>query len=173
VRAAAAAAIIRSSGELSFDYVRPLFKSNDDRPISAMIAPLGELASPASLELLEKIQKRANPEMKIALLRALANRKDEPGRAKFKPLADAAKKSPYTSNELRMFLLGAAPLDELMPFVKDPHVGILAYKAMLRAGKHKEAAEWIVSSFDRVSPEVLGEAFGAWLANPPTPVAAK
>jgi TonB family protein len=173
VRAAVAAAIIASCGEISFDYVRPLFKSNDDRPIAAMVAPLGELASPESLELMDKIQKRANPELREKIIRALAHRKDEPGRAKFASLAEPAKKSPYTSNELRAFLLANAPLEELMPLAKDPHLGILAYKALLRAKRHKEAADWLVASFERVSPEVLGDAFGAWLASPPTRVAAQ
>lgn len=171
VRAAVAASLIRSCGELAFDYVRPLFKSNDDRPIAAMVPPLGELASPESAELLDKILKRANAELKVKIIRALAGRKDERGRAMFKPLADAAKKSPYTSNDLRAFLLAAAPLEELLPLAKDPHLGILAYKAMLRAKRHKEAADWLVANFDRVSPEVLGEALGAWLANPPSSVA--
>jgi hypothetical protein len=172
VRAAVAAALIKSCGEISFDYIRPLFKSNDDRPIAAMVAPLGQLSSPESIDLMEKIQKRANPELRETILRALASRRDERGRAMFKPLADAAKQSPYTSHELRSFLLASAPLEELMPLYKDPHLGILTYKALLRAKRHKEAADWLVTAFDRVSPEVLGEAFGAWLANPPTHIAA-
>jgi HEAT repeat protein len=173
VRAAVAASLIRSCGEISFDYVRPLFKSNDDRPIAAMVAPLGELSSPESIDLMEKIQKRANVELREKIVRALANRKDERGRAMFVALAEPAKKSPYTSNELRAFLLSAASLDDLMPLAKDPHLGILAYKAMLRAKRHKAAADWLVSSFDRVSPEVLGDAFGAWLADPPTSLASQ
>jgi len=174
VRAAVAASLIRSCGEISFDYVRPLLKSNDDRPIAAMIAPLGELSSPESLELVDKILKRAGASsgMKEQIVRALASRRDERGRALFKSLADAAKQSPYTSNELRAFLLGAAPLEELEPLASDPHLGILAYKAMLRAKHHKQAADWLVVSFDRVSPEVLGDAFGAWLASAPTSLAA-
>jgi hypothetical protein len=122
---------------------------------------------------MQKIEKRAGPELREKIVRALANRKDEPGRAMFKSLADPAKKSPYTSNELRAFLLEAAPLEELAPLAKDPHLGILVYKAMLRAKHHKEAADWLVASFDRVSPDVLGQAFGAWLANPPTSIAAQ
>jgi HEAT repeat protein len=172
VRAAVAASLIRSCGELSFDYVRPLFKGNDDRPLLAMIGPLGEMSSPDSIDLMQKILKRANPGMREEITRALAGRKDEAGRAMFKSLAEPAKQSPYTSNDLRSFLLASASLEELMPLHKDPHLGILVYKAMLRAKRYKEAADWLVFSFDRVSPEVLGDAFGAWLANPPTSVAA-
>jgi HEAT repeat protein len=172
VRAAVAASLIRSCGELSFDYVRPLFKGNDDRPLSAMVDPLGGLSSPESLDLMQKILKRANPGMREQITRALAGRKDEAGRALFKSLADPAKKDPYTSTDLRSFLLATASLEELMPLYKDPHLGIMVYKAMLRAKRYKEAADWLVFSFDRVSPEVLGDAFGAWLADPPTSVAA-
>jgi TonB family protein len=171
VRAAVAASLVRSCGELSFDYLQPLFKNIDDRPLVALAPPLGELTSAASADLLAKLLKRGGADLKLAVTRALAARKDEKGRALFKPLADAAKHSPYTSNELRYFLYSAAPLDELMPLAKDPHLGVLAYKAMLRAKRHKEAADWLVTAFDRVSPEVLGDAFGAWLANPPAHIA--
>jgi hypothetical protein len=173
VRAAAAAAVVRACGDLAFDYLQPMFKGNDNRPLVAIVPALGELKSAASADLLAKILKRGTPEIKVAVTRALASRKDEKGRALGKPLVDAAKKSPYTPNELRMFLYAAAPLEELLPLAKDPHLGILAYKAMLRGKRHKEAADWLVAGFDRLSPEVLGEAFGAWLANPPSGVAVR
>jgi TonB family protein len=172
VRAAVAASLVRSCGEISFEYLQPLFKNIDDRPLVAMAAPLGELTSAASADLLAKMLKRGGADLKLAVTRALASRRDESGRALFKPLGDAAKRSPYTAHELRYFLYSTASLDELMPLVKDPHLGILAYKAMLRAKRYKEAADWLVTGFDRVSPAVLGEAFGAWLANPPPRIAA-
>jgi HEAT repeat protein len=172
VRAAVAASIIKSCGDLAFDYVRPLFKNNDERPIAAMIEPLAELPSAGAMDLMEKILKRATPDMRTRITRALAFRKDERARALVKPLVDYAKDSPSTPHELRMFLYSASSVEQLMPLSKDPHLGILAYKAMLRAGRHKDAAAWLVAQFDRVSPEVLGDAFGAWLANPPTKLAA-
>ena len=171
VRAAVAASLVRSCGEISLEYLQPLFKNPDDRPLVAMAAPLGELTSPASADLLAKMLKRGGADLKLAVTRALASRRDERGRALFKPLGDAAKRSPYTAHELRYFLYSTASIDELMPLAKDPHLGILAYKAMLRAKRYKEAADWLVTGFDRVSPEVLGEAFGAWLADPPPRIA--
>jgi HEAT repeat protein len=171
VRAAAAAGVVRASGDLSFEYLQPLFKNNDVPALLAMTPALGELSSPASADMLARLLKREDPKLTAAVTRALAARKDEKGRALYKPLGDAAKRSVYTSHELRTFLYAAAPLEELLPLAKDPHLGILAYKAMLRARRHKEAADWLVFSFDRVSPEVLGQAFGAWLANPPNGVA--
>ena len=167
-----AASIVKSCGELAFDYVRPLFKNNDERPIAAMIEPLAELPSAGAMDLMEKILKRATPDMRTRIIRAMAFRKDERGRAFVKPMIDAAKENPYTPHDLKMFLYSASSVEELMPLANDPHLGILAYKAMLRAGRHKDAAAWLVAQFDRVSPEVLCDAFGAWLANPPTKLAA-
>jgi HEAT repeats/TonB C terminal len=172
VRAAAAAAIVRACGDLSFEYLNPLFKSNDNRPFVAMAPALGEMSSPASADLLARLLKRDANDVDDAVTRALAVRKDEKGRALFKPLAAQAKRSPHSSNDLRLFLYANAPLEEVMPLAKDPYLGILVYKAMLRAKHHKEAADWLVERFDRLPPEVLGEALGAWLANPPTSVAA-
>jgi len=136
-----------------------------------MAEPLGELATPASADMLARMLKREEPPLTLAVTRALAARKDDKGRAMYKPVGDAAKRSAYTPHDLRMFLYGASPIEELKPLAKDPHMGILAYKAMLRAKRHKDAADWLVAGFDRLSPEVLGEAFGAWLANPPSGVA--
>jgi hypothetical protein len=171
VRAAVAAAILKSCGDLAFDYVRPLFKNNDERPIAAMIEPLAELPSAGAMDLMEKILKRATPDMRTRIIRALAYRTAPRAPALVKPMVDAAKDNPYTAHDLRVFLFSASSVEELMPLAKDPRLGILAYKAMLRAGRHKDAAAWLVSQFDRVSPEVLGDAFGAWLANPPTSLA--
>jgi hypothetical protein len=171
VRAAAAEAAVRAAGELSFEQLQPLFMSQDDRPLVAIVPALGELSSEASADLLAKIFKRG-PEVEEPVLRALARRTDDKARLIFKPLADEAKKNPQTSNELRLFLYASAPVDELLPLAKDPLLGILAYKAMLRAGHHAEAADWIVARFDSVSPVVLAEAFAAWLTTPPRGVAA-
>jgi HEAT repeat protein len=167
VRAAAAAALVRAAGELSFDYLNPLFKNNDVRALVAIAPPLGELSSEASADMLARLLKRGEPDLKLAVTRALATRKDEKARALYKPLGDAAKRSAYTPHELKLFLYSVAPVEELLPLAKDPHLGILAYKAMLRSKRHKEAAEWLVSRFDHSTPEVIGQALGAWLARPP------
>jgi hypothetical protein len=171
VRASVAGALVRASGELSFDYLRPLFKDRDNRPLLAMIHGLSELSSPASADMLDKIRQRG-PEAQEPVLRALAARSDDRARALYKPLAATVKKNPRTSNDLRHFLYATGPVEEVMPLAKDPYLGILAYKAMLRAKRHKEAADWLVARFDHLAPEVLADALGSWLANPPKPIAA-
>jgi HEAT repeat protein len=169
VRAAAAAALVRACGDISFEYLNPLFKNlQDNRPFVAMAPALGELPSPASADLLARMLKRGAPDVDEAVTRALAVRKDERARALFTPLAAKAKTSRHTSHDLRMFLYETAPLEEVMPLAKDPYLGILAYKAMLRAHHHKDAAAWLTDRFERLPPEVLGDALGAWLANPPS-----
>jgi TonB C terminal/HEAT repeats len=168
VRAAAAAGLVRACGELSFDYLQILFKDpKDNGPLVAMAPGLGERSSAASADLLAKMLKRNSPELTQAVTRALATRQDDKGRALFKPLADAAKRSAHTSPEMLTFLYAAASADQLAPMAKDPRLGILFYKALLKAKRHQEAADWLVANFDRLSPETLGDAFGAWLANPP------
>jgi hypothetical protein len=44
---------------------------------------------------------------------------------------------------------------------------------LLRAQRHAQAMDWLVKSFDRLPPETLIDAFGAWLANPPAHAASK
>lgn len=168
VRAAAAAGLVRACGELSFDYLMPLFKNDDNRPLVAMAPGLGQLSSPASADLLAKMLKRGAPDLTLAVTRALALRTDEKGRALLKPLAAAAKRNPYAPRDLKALLYAAAPIDELVLLAKDPFLGILAYKGMLRAKRYKDAADWLVFNFNRQPPDVLTDAFGAWLANPPT-----
>jgi pyrimidine deaminase RibD-like protein len=56
---------------------------------------------------------------------------------------------------------------ELAPLAKDPVVGILNYKALLRARRHTDAMNWLTTSFDRLQPETLVDVLAAWLASPP------
>jgi hypothetical protein len=60
-----------------------------------------------------------------------------------------------------------------MALGKDPVLGIYAFKALLRAHRHTEAIDWLVGSFDRLPPDTLVDALGAWLANPPARAARK
>ncbi len=69
----------------------------------------------------------------------------------------------------KQVVYGSADFAELQPMMREPGVGLLAYKALLRAGRHAEAMDWVVSNFDWLPPETLVEVFGAWLATPPPP----
>jgi hypothetical protein len=169
VRAAAAAGMVRACGDLANDYLLPLFKARDVQPLATIAPELGKASTPASADLLAKLQKRPEPELKLPVLAALANRQDAAGKALYQPLAQAVKKDPYAAPEARRIVYANADADELRALVaKDPAMGIVAYKALLRAHRHKEALDWLIANYDRSAPEVLVEAFGAWLANPPS-----
>jgi hypothetical protein len=173
VRAAVAAGLIRACGDLAIDYVKPLMTARDSGPLVAMAPELGKQTSAGTLDLLAKIQKRNEQALRLPVLAALAARTDAPGRALYQTAADAAKKDPYASPEARRIVYANADIKELVPQMSDPVLGLLAYKALLRAQRHAEAMDWLVRSFDRLSPETLIDALGAWLANPPTHAASK
>src|SRR5450432_281410 len=173
VRAAAAAGMIRACGDLADEYVLPLFKARESEPLAAMAPELGKLSSAGSLDLLTKMAKRNNPELRVPVLAALAARQDAAGRAIYQPAALFVKKDPYASAEARRIVYATADLNELVPLMKDPALGLMAFKALLRAQRHPEAMDWLVGSFDRLPPETLIDAFGAWLANPPAHSATK
>jgi len=61
---------------------------------------------------MEKILTRQPRGEGVRLIRALVGRRTSAAAALGKPLADAAKRSSYTSHELRSFLLAAAPVEE-------------------------------------------------------------
>jgi hypothetical protein len=168
VRAAAGAGMVRACGDLANDYIMPLFRARDVQPLVAIAPELGKASSPASADLLAKLQKRPEPELKLPVLAALANRQDPAGRALYQPLAQAVKKDPYASPEARRIVYASADPDELRALAtRDAAMGIVAYKALLRAHRHQEALDWVVGAFDRSPPETLVAAFGAWLAMPP------
>jgi TonB family protein len=173
VRAAVAAGLVRACGDLANDYVQPLFKARDVQPLVAMAGELGKSSTPASADLLAKLQKRSEPDLRLPLLAALAARQDPAGRALYQPVADNVKKDPYAAPEARRIVYATADANELMALGKDPVLGIYAFKALLRAHRHTEAIDWLVGSFDRLPPDTLVDALGAWLANPPARAARK
>jgi TonB family protein len=173
VRAAVAAGLIRACGDLAIDYVKPLMSARDSGPLAAMAPELGKQTSAGTLDLLTKIQKRNEQSLRLPVLAALATRTDAPGRALYQTAADAAKKDPFSSPEARRIVYANADIKELGPQMSDPVLGLLAFKALLRAQRHGEAMDWLVASFDRLPPETLIDALGAWLASPPTHAASK
>jgi hypothetical protein len=173
VRSAVAAGLIRASGDLAIDYVMPLMKERAPEPLAAMAPELGKQTSAASLDLLAKMQKRNDPQLRLPVLAALAQRTDAAGRALYQPAAAAVKSDPYASAEARRIVYANADLKEVLPLMSDPALGLQGFKALLRAQRHAEAMDWLVSSFDRLPPETVIDAFGAWLAAPPAHAASK
>jgi TonB family protein len=167
VRTAVAAGLVRACGDLANDYIQPMLKAREVQPLVAVAGELGRSSSQASADLLAKLQKRPEPDLRMPLLAALAARQDAAGRALYQPLAEGVKKDPYASAEARRIVYASADAGELAAFGKDPLLGIFAYKALLRAHRHNEAMDWLVGAFDRLTPDALVDALGAWLANPP------
>jgi TonB family protein len=172
VRAAAAAGLVRATGELSFEYLRPLFKQGDVPSMLAMAPELGRRSSAGSADLLAKMLKRNDPELKKAVLDALAGRRDAPARALFQPLAQAIKSDMRAPTEARVLVYASAELDEILPYARDPVLGPVVFRAFLRARRYEDAVDWLVTAFDRLPPETLVDAFAAWLASPPPRMAA-
>jgi HEAT repeat protein len=173
VRGAVAAGLIRSCGDLANDYVLPLFKAPSPEPLAAMAPELGRQTSPASLDLLAKMQKRNDPRLRVPVLAGLAMRTDSAGRAMFQSAAAQVRKDPYAPAEARRIVFASADSADLPIKTADPALGLLTFKALLRAQRHTDAMDWLVASFDRLPPETLVDAFSAWLANPPIHTAAK
>jgi HEAT repeat protein len=174
VRTVVAAGLIRACGDLAIDYVTPLMKSREPEPLVAMAPELGKQTSASTLDLLVKMQKRNDPSLRLPLLAALSERTDPAGRAVYQPLAAAVKKDPYASPEARRIVYANADIKELVPLMKEsPTLGLQGFKALLHAQRHAEAMDWLVGSFDRLPPETLIDAFGAWLASPPAHAASK
>ena len=167
VRAAVAAGLVRACGDLANDHLAPFFKGRDVEPLVAMAPELGKASSAPSADLLAKMLKRNDAELRVPVLAALAVRQDAPARALYQPLARPSRKTDYAAPEARRIVYSSADLAEIQPLAKDPVIGLYVYKALLRAHRHAEAADWIIAAFDRSPPETLVEAFGAWLAAPP------
>jgi HEAT repeat protein len=167
VRAAVAASLVRASGDIALPFVQPLFKEKDDRPLQAMAPELGHLKSPESADMLGKMMTRPNPQLRIAVTRALVERKDDKGRALRTTALDAIRRDAYAAPELRAIVYAESTPDELLKQGRDPLIGPLAFKALLRAKRHAEATDWLVAQFDRLTPEAMADLLAAWLENPP------
>ncbi len=171
VRAAVAGALVRACGDMALPFVQPLFKERDDRALVAMAPELGRLKSPESADLLAKMMARPGGELRVAVTRGLAERKDDPGKALKTKAFDSIRHDAYASAELRGLVYADATPDELLKQPRDPLLGPLGFKALLRAKRHAEAADWLVANFDRLSPDTAVDLLGAWLANPPAAAA--
>jgi hypothetical protein len=169
VRAAAAGGLVRACGDLALPFVQPMFKERDDRALVAMAPELGRLKSPESADMLAKMMSRPGGDLRIAVTRGLAERKDDPGKALRAKAFESIRHDAYASAELRGLVYADASPDELLKQPRDPVLGPMGFKALLRAKRHNEAIDWLVANFDRLSPDTAVDLLAAWLANPPAP----
>jgi HEAT repeat protein/TonB-like protein len=169
VRAAVAGALLRSCGDMALPFVQPLVKERDDRALLAMAPELGHLKSPESADLLAKMMTRPGGELRLAVTRGLLERKDDPGRQLRTKAIESIRRDSYASAELRGLVYADASPDELLKQPRDPLLGPMGFKALVRAKRHGEAMDWLVASFDRLSPDTAVDLLATWLANPPPP----
>ena len=169
VRAAVAGAMVRACGDLALPFVQPLLKERDDRALVAMAPELGRLKSPESADLLAKMMTRPGGELRLAVTRGLVDRKDDQGKALRAKAFESIRHDAYASAELRGLTYADATPDELLKQPRDPLLGPMGFKALLRAKRHAEAIDWLVTSFDRLTPDASVDLLAAWLANPPPP----
>jgi TonB family protein len=169
VRAAVAGALVRACGDLALPFVQPLLKERDDRALVAMAPELGHLKSPESADLLAKMMTRPGGELRLAVTRGLVDRKDDQGKALRAKAFESIRHDAYASAELRGLIYADSTPDELLKQPKDPLLGPMGFKALLRAKRHAEAIDWLVTSFDRLSPDTAVDLLSAWLATPPPP----
>jgi hypothetical protein len=157
---------------MALPFVQPLIKERDDRALVAMAPELGHLKSPESADLLAKMMTRPGGELRLAVTRGLADRKDDPGKALRAKAFESIRRDAYASAELRGLIYADAPAEELLKQPRDPLLGPMGFKALVRAKRHAEAADWLVANFDRLSPETAVDLLATWLANPPVVTAA-
>ena len=159
--------MVRACGDLALPFVQPMLKERDDRALVAMAPELGHLKSPESADLLAKMMTRPGGELRLAVTRGLVERKDDPGKALKAKAFESIRHDAYASAELRGLVYADAPPDELLKQPRDPLLGPMGFKGLLRAKRHAEALDWLIASFDRLSPDTAVDLLGAWLANPP------
>jgi TonB family protein len=155
VRAAAAAALVRSCGDVALDQLVLVWKERDPRPAVAVAAELGRMSTPASAAFLGRLLRRHDPAIDQAATLALAARHDQPARALLAPLAAAAVSDHAAATTGRAAAAGATPD---------------AYLALLY-NNPRQAAYWIVANFDRLEPRQVVAVLGSWLSKPPAPQA--
>ncbi len=165
VRAAAAAGMVRAAGDLALDQLPGVLKDPDPRVAVAIARELRHLPTPAAAALLGRLAKRDAVEARVAAVVALAARTDPPARALLAPLLEAAAKdarAPQAIRQLAMKPAAAAPAADAGGSAE-----LAAFRALLAEHKHAEAANLLVTQFDRLPPRTVVAFLAAWLENPP------
>jgi TonB family protein len=142
VRAAAAAALVRSCGDVALDQLVLVWKEQDPRVAVAVARELGRTNSAASAAFLTRLAKRRDPEVRAATAQAVVARQE---------LLVAAR----TATHPPSLAPAGAPLDEVTP----------AVRAVSTLGQ-RQAIEWVLAHYDRLDRTELIEVFGSWLSSP-------
>jgi HEAT repeat protein len=172
VRAAAAAGMVHAAGELALDQLVGVLKDPDPRIGVALSAELARLSSAPSAALLARLARRDALEVRVAAVRALATRTDTAARTAVAPIFADARQNPRAPQAIRQLAAPDATADQSTTLVSDvPDAGLKAFRALLAARKHGEAADLMVTQIDRLAPRTIVSFLAAWLDNPPVPSA--
>jgi HEAT repeat protein len=151
VRAAAAAALLRSCGDLALEQLVLVWKEPGPEVGVAVAHELGRMTTPASEAFLVRLAKRQNPDVRAAVAEALVTRR---------ALAAArASGKKVTGN-----LAGNPPAMPAPAGAPPPEM-----TAALRAVSglpRREAIAWVLANFGRLDPTDLIDVFGSWLGPP-------
>lgn len=167
IRAAGAAGVLRAGGDAALDQLYLLGRERDPRPLIAVAGELARMSSDASFALLAKLLKRPEKGVRAAAVRALAARQDAPARALVEPILVAARANPAEEAAIRELTIPAATSDDLVRLSADPRLGSVAYRALLRTNHRPEAARWLLSNLEQLSPDDRITVLGDWIAEPP------
>jgi hypothetical protein len=167
IRAAGTAGVLRAGGDSALEQLYLLGRETDPRPLAAAAGELGRLSSEASCLLLGKLLKRTEKGVRAASVRALAVRRDACARALVVPVLAAALVGPAEDVAIRELAMPTATAGQLVAMSTDPRLGPIAYRALLRANLRPDAARWLLSHLEHMSPEDRITALGDWIAEPP------
>jgi TonB family protein len=167
VRAATAASMVRAAGDLALDQLPGALKDPDPRIGVALATALGHQQTAASAAMLGRLAKRDAMDVRVAAVSALAARSDAAARALVTPILEAAAKDARTPQAIRQLAATAAGAGKLQAQVTDADFGLSAFRALLAARKYTEAADVLVTQFDRLPARTVVAYLAAWLENPP------
>jgi TonB family protein len=165
VRAAAAAALVRVGGEEVLPQLFLIAREKDSTIFLALAPELGALSGQASAEMLSRLLRKDEPNIKIAAARALASRRDEHAAKSQATLASAS------SAELQL-LAGLALDREHRATVLAFPVGegfSASFAALLRGSANLMAGDWMLAHFEALAPNPRADLLGQWLGRPQTP----
>jgi TonB family protein len=158
VRAAAAAALLRSCGDLALDQLVLVWKESGAEVGVAVAHELGRMTSPASEAFLARMARRQNPDVRAAVAEAQATR-SALGTLRGQPGGKTVAKSnkPGASKPV------AAAATPPAPAGAPPAAISPALRAVAGLGR-REAIAWVLDHFEVLDPTELIEVFGSWLA---------
>ncbi|MCG5054770.1 MAG: energy transducer TonB [Myxococcales bacterium] len=170
IRAAAAAGIVRSSGDKGIEQLYLLYKEKDPQIFEAVAEELGQLATEASADMLKKLLRKDDPRIRRAAAAALARRGDRHALAAQTVLAS---ESDVSLRVLGGQALNGAEAQGAAAALTEVASARWAYGLLVEAGQRSTAGHILIGHFAAVSDAARIDWLGTWLraGEPPSNVA--